>query len=47
MALKSDPDFEGKHTFCLENYMSNFVNSNSSSGKSEMCTLMGYSVKSM
>ena len=35
MILKSDPNFEGKLTFCLKNNMTNLVNFNASSGKSE------------
>ena len=33
--LKGDINFEGKLTFCLKNDMSNLVNFNASSGKSE------------
>ena len=35
MALKSDPNFEEKLTFCLKNDVRNLVNFNASSGKSE------------
>ena len=35
MTLRSDPNFEEKLSFCLNNDMSNLVNFNSSSGKSE------------
>ena len=35
MTLKKDPNFEGKMTFCLKNDMTNLVNCNASSGKSE------------
>ena len=35
MTLKSDAKFKEKLTFCLKNGMSNLVNFNSSSGKSE------------
>ena len=35
MILKSDPNFEGKLTFCLKNNMTNLVNFNASSGKFE------------
>ena len=35
MALKKDPNFEGKMTFCLKNDMTNLVNCNAGSGKSE------------
>ena len=35
MTLKSDPNFEGKLTFCLKNDIRNLVNFNASSGKSE------------
>ena len=35
MALKSDPNFDEKLTFCLKNYKRNSVNFNASSRKSE------------
>ena len=35
MALKSDPNFEEKLIFCLKNDMSNSMDFNSGSGKSE------------
>ena len=35
MTLKSDPNFEEKLTFCLENDIKNLMNFNSSSGKSK------------
>ena len=35
MTLKSDPNFEGKLTFCFKNDMANLGNFNASSGKSE------------
>ena len=35
MALKNDPNFEDKRTFCLKNDMRNLVNFNPSNGKSE------------
>ena len=35
MTLKREPNFEEKLTFCLKNDMSNLVNFNASSKKSE------------
>ena len=35
MTLKSDPNFEEKLTFCLQNEMRNFINFNSNSEKPE------------
>ena len=42
MTLKGDPNFEEKLTFCLKNDIRNLMNFNLRSGKSEICTLMGY-----
>ena len=41
MTLKSDPNFEEKLTFYLKNDMSNLMNFNASSGKSENLHFVG------
>ena len=42
MTLKKDPSFVEKLTFCLKNDMSNLMNFNLSSGKSDEFPFMGY-----